>query len=172
MAATPPWRALEGLSVPVIPIGETFDAFLGMEWLELTDSAAHVRFRVRDNLRQPLGLLHGGIYSAVAESVASAATVRAIWTDGFTGSGMSNVASFLRPVTGGVVDVRAIRRGRSDREWVWSHEFFDEAGRLCAMVDVTIAVRPRPTEARHQNQTGLDLATESPRPDVNDLGGT
>ena len=157
MAASLPWKALEGLSAPVIPVADTFEGFLALEWLELTDSSAHVRFSVRDNLKQPLGLLHGGIYSAVAESVASAATVRAVWTDGFSGSGMSNVASFLRPVTGGIVDVRATRRGRGDREWVWNNEFFDETGRLCAMVDVTIAVRPRPTSASEPAPAGDEL---------------
>jgi 1,4-dihydroxy-2-naphthoyl-CoA hydrolase len=57
------------------------------------------------------------------------------------GSGLSNSASFLRPVTDGVVDVLARLRGHDEREWVWGHEFRDERGRLCALVDVTIAVR-------------------------------
>ena len=99
-------------------------------------------FEVRENLKQPLGLLHGGIYSAVAETVASVATVNAVWSDGYVGSGLSNYASFLRPVTEGTLDVIARLRGHDDREWTWSHEFRDEQERLCALVDVTIAVRP------------------------------
>ena len=75
--------------------------------------------------------------------VASVATVREVWRDGFVGSGLSNSASFLRPVTAGTVDVAARLRGNDAREWLWSHEFTDEGGRLCALVDVTIAVRPR-----------------------------
>jgi len=139
-----PWD-VDQLPVPLIPVHETFEGFLGLEWLSLTDESAHVRFEVRQNLKQPLGLLHGGIYCAVAETVASVATVRAVWRDGMTGSGLSNSASFLRPVTEGVVDVRARLRGHDEREWLWSHEFRDDAGRLCSLVDVTIAVRPRPS---------------------------
>jgi 1,4-dihydroxy-2-naphthoyl-CoA hydrolase len=135
-----PWDAA-ALPVPLIPIERTFEGFLGLEWLELTGESAHARFRVREDLKQPLGLLHGGIYCAVAESVASVATVRAVWSEGRIGSGLSNSASFLRPVTGGVVDVRARLRGHDEREWTWGHEFRDEQGRLCALVDVTIAVR-------------------------------
>ena len=101
-----------------------------------------MRFETRENLKQPLGLLHGGIYSAVAETVASVATVYAVWEDGFIGSGLSNSASFLRPVTDGAVDVTARLRHHDDREWLWGHDFRDEQGRLCALVDVTIAVRP------------------------------
>jgi uncharacterized protein (TIGR00369 family) len=129
---------------PVIPLDRSFEGWLGLEWLGLDRESAHVRFEVRENLKQPLGLLHGGIYSAVAETVASVATVNAVWEDGYIGSGLSNYASFLRPVTGGTLDVIAKLRGHDDREWTWGHEFRDEQGRLCALVDVTIAVRPAP----------------------------
>jgi 1,4-dihydroxy-2-naphthoyl-CoA hydrolase len=135
-----PWDAAQ-LPTPLIPVERTFEGFLGLEWLSLDAESAHVRFEVREDLKQPLGLMHGGIYCSVAETVASVATVRAVWNDGMIGSGLSNSASFLRPVTGGVVDVVARLRGHDDREWTWGHEFRDEQGRLCALVDVTFAVR-------------------------------
>jgi 1,4-dihydroxy-2-naphthoyl-CoA hydrolase len=136
-----PWQ-LDTLPPPAIELERTFEGFLGLDWHELTEEAARVSFAVRDNLKQPLGLLHGGIYSAVAETVASVATVCAVWRDGMTGSGLSNTASFLRPVTTGTVHVAARCRHRDEREWLWSHEFRDDRERLCALVDVTIAVRP------------------------------
>lgn len=136
-----PWDP-ETLPAPVIERGRTFEAFLGLEWLELSTDSVRVRFQVRDNLKQPLGLLHGGIYSAVAETVASVATVRAVWRDGLIGSGLSNSASFLRPITDGSVHVTAQLRHQDEREWFWGHEFRDDQARLCALVDVTIAVRP------------------------------
>jgi 1,4-dihydroxy-2-naphthoyl-CoA hydrolase len=138
-----PWESAR-LPEPLIAFERTFEGFLGLEWLELSRDAARVRFEVRDNLRQPLGLLHGGIYCAVAETVASVATVAHVWHDGMMGSGLSNCASFLRPVVDGTVHAAATLRGHDDREWLWSHEFRDEQERLCALVDVTIAVRPRP----------------------------
>ena len=138
-----PWD-LETLPAPLIEIDKTFEGFLELEWLEITDDLARVRFETRENLKQPLGLLHGGIYSAVAETVASVATVRAVWRDGLIGSGLNNSASFLRPITAGAVHVTARRRHRDEREWLWGHEFRDDHERLCALVDVTIAVRPPP----------------------------
>jgi 1,4-dihydroxy-2-naphthoyl-CoA hydrolase len=140
--AAAPW---EDLPEPAIPIARTFEGFLDLEWLELEADSVHVQFRVRENLKQPLGLLHGGVYAGVAETIASIATVANVWRDGFIGSGLSNYASFLRPITEGVVDVRASLRGHDDREWTWGHEFRDERDRLCALVDVTIAVRPAPS---------------------------
>ncbi len=137
-----PWDLGE-LPPPAIPLPDTFEGFLDLEWLELTPASARVRFDVRQNLKQPMGLLHGGIYSAVAETVASVATAAAVWRSGLAASGLSNSASFLRPVTQGGVDVRGRMRHHDEREWFWSHEFRDEQERLCALVDVTIAVRPR-----------------------------
>jgi 1,4-dihydroxy-2-naphthoyl-CoA hydrolase len=138
-SAAAPW---DRLPEPLIPIARTFEGFLDLDWLELEPEFVHVQFRVRENLKQPLGLLHGGIYAGVAETIASIATVNNVWRDGFIGSGLSNYASFLRPITEGKVDVIAKLRGHDDREWTWGHEFRDERGRLCALVDVTIAVRP------------------------------
>jgi uncharacterized protein (TIGR00369 family) len=142
MTADAPNHGLANLPPTLLDPATTFDAFLGLEWLELTDEFASVRFTIRDDLKQPWGLLHGGIYSAVAETVASIATVNAVWRDGKTGSGLNNCASFLRPVTEGMVHVTARRRGHDEREWLWGIEFHDDAGRLCALVDVTFAVRP------------------------------
>lgn len=129
---------------PAIPVDRTFEGFLGLEWLELTLTRAHVRFAVRENMKQGLGIMHGGIYCAVAETVASLATVHAVWKDGFVGVGLSNYASFLRPISDGIVDVAAVLRGHDDHEWIWGHDFCDAQQRLCALVDVTIAVRPVP----------------------------
>jgi 1,4-dihydroxy-2-naphthoyl-CoA hydrolase len=137
----PPWDRAT-LPSPLIALERTFEGFLGLEWLELAPELAHVRFEVRENLKQPLGLLHGGIYCAVGETVASIATVNNVWRVGLVASGLSNYASFLRPITEGVVDVVATLRGHDDCEWTWGHEFRDQRGRLCALVDVTIAVRP------------------------------
>ena len=140
-SAAAPW---DRLPEPVIPIARTFEGFLDLDWLELTRESVHVQFRVRDDLKQPLGLLHGGIYAGVAETIASIATVSNVWRDGFIASGLSNYASFLRPITEGAVDVTAALRGHDEREWTWGHEFRDAEENLCALVDVTIAVRPAP----------------------------
>ena len=70
------WDSLD-LPAPLVPFEQTFEGFLGLEWLDLSPHSAHVRFEVRNDLKQPLGLLHGGIYCSVAETVASVATVHA-----------------------------------------------------------------------------------------------
>ncbi len=58
--------------------------------------------------------------------------------------GSSNHTSFLRPVTEGVIHAEARRRHRGRTTWVWEVEITDDEGRLCALVRMTIAVRPLP----------------------------
>lgn len=142
--AVTPW---DRLPEPAIALERTFEGFLDLDWLELEPEFVHVQFGVRDNLKQPLGLLHGGVYAGVAETIASIATVANVWREGFIASGLSNYASFLRPITDGTVDVTAVLRGHDEREWTWGHEFRDAEEKLCALVEVTIAVRPAPPAA-------------------------
>ncbi len=118
---------------------------LGFELLDADEELATGRFEVTDGVRQPYGIVHGGAYAALAETVVSHATARAVWeADGMIAMGQSNYTSFLRPVSEGSVHAEARRKHRGRSSWVWDVEFTDDEGRLCALSRVTMAVRPRP----------------------------
>jgi 1,4-dihydroxy-2-naphthoyl-CoA hydrolase len=123
-------------------MAETLDGVLGFELLELGEEAASGRFEVTDAVRQPYGIVHGGAYAAMAETLASAATFTAVQGDGMLAMGQSNVTNFLRPVSEGAVTASARRRHRGRTSWVWEVDFTDDEGRLCAMSRITMAVRP------------------------------
>jgi uncharacterized protein (TIGR00369 family) len=97
---------------------------------------------VRDEIRQPLGLVHGGVYASIAESIASMATALAVLENGDTAMGLSNATSFLRPITQGTVHALGTRVHRGRTTWVWDVSFTDDEGRVCALTRMTIAVRP------------------------------
>ena len=78
-----------------------FDALLGTEWLDDDPNHAHVRVPMRDDLRQPVGLLHGGVISSLVESVCSRATALAVMGEGMMAMGQSISVNFIRPVTEG-----------------------------------------------------------------------
>jgi len=121
-----------------------FDRLYGLELLDYSDTEVQARVSVREQLKQPAGLVHGGVYAAMAESMASLATAVAVAPEGNTAMGLSNSTSFLRPVTAGVVHARATRLHRGRTTWVWDVSFTDDAGRTCAVTRMTIAVRPLP----------------------------
>ena len=118
-----------------------FDAFYGLELLELGAQRARGRLRVRPEHLQPFGLLHGGLYASIAEGLTSFSTASVVLDRGFGASGLSNHTSFLRPVTSGTVHALASCKHAGRTTWVWEVEMTDDAGRLCAISRVTIAVR-------------------------------
>lgn len=122
-----------------------FDELIGTEWLSDDPDDARVRLSIRDDLRQPFGLMHGGVMSTLVESVCSRATAGAVYEDGMAAMGQSIDVSFIRPVTEGGVEVRAKARHRGRTTWIWEAEVLNDAGKLCALARMTIAVRPRPS---------------------------
>jgi 1,4-dihydroxy-2-naphthoyl-CoA hydrolase len=121
-----------------------FDELLGTEWLDDDPDHARVRVELRDELRQPVGLLHGGVMSSLVESVCSRATALAVGSEGMMAMGQSVSVSFIRPVTEGGAEVKAKVRHRGRTTWVWDAEVIDDEGRICALAQMTIAVRPIP----------------------------
>lgn len=121
-----------------------FDALIGTEWLDDDPQHARVRVQMRDELRQPVGLLHGGVMSSLVESVCSRATALVVFGDGMAAMGQSINVNFIRPITEGHAEVRARVRHRGRTTWVWEAEVRDADDRLCALAQMTIAVRPMP----------------------------
>ena len=97
---------------------------------------------VRPELLQPFGLVHGGVFAAIAETLASIGTFVGVHDQGMQAMGLSNSTSFLRPILEGTIhaEARPLHRGRTT--WLWDVDITDDAGRLCATTRMTIAVRP------------------------------
>ena len=127
-----------------VPPEQSFDALVGLRRFEITETSARGEVAVRREILQPWGLVHGGVYASVAESLASWATVMAVLGGGELAMGMSNHTTFLRPISAGTIHALATRRHRGRTTWVWDVDITDDDGRLCATSRVTIAVRPRP----------------------------
>ena len=121
-----------------------FDGLYGLEITTLSDAEVVAHVPVRAELLQPAGLVHGGVLASMAESMTSFGTWRAVAPDGMTAQGLSNQTSFLRPILDGTIHAVARRRHRGRTTWVWEVDITDDAGRLCALVRMTIAVRPAP----------------------------
>ena len=120
-----------------------FAELIGTEWIDLDPDEARARVAVDNRHKQPYGIVHGGVYATLAESLCSAATHMAVQEDGRVAMGQSNSTTFLRPVTEGHVNAVARSRHRGRTTWVWDVELTDDEERVCALVRMTIAVRER-----------------------------
>ena len=121
------------------PVG--FDKLYGLEIVSIGDEEVRARVPVGPDVLQPAGIVHGGVYASMAESMTSAATYLAVHGDGKTAVGQSNQTSFLRPIAAGTIHATGHRRHRGRTTWVWEVDITDDDGRLCALVRMTIAVR-------------------------------
>ena len=136
------------MSLRPLPLPDRgFDSLFGYTELLHGDGEMRARIPVKPELTQPFGLVHGGLYASVAETVASMGTYIGVYRDGMAAMGLSNQTSFIRPITAGHVNAsaRAIHRGRTT--WIWEVEIHDDDDRLCAVTRMTIAVRPAPRAA-------------------------
>jgi uncharacterized protein (TIGR00369 family) len=123
---------------------DAFDALIGFvvdDTSEIGRLTGHLQ--VLPKVCQPMGLVHGGVYAAIAETLASQGTGRGVISEAEPKAvmGMSNNTTFMRPATEGTLHAvaRAIHRGRTT--WVWDVEMTNDDGKICAMSRVTIAIR-------------------------------
>ena len=121
-----------------------FDRLYGLVIDECGDGVVRGHVDVREELTQPIGYVHGGVYASIAEALASLGTNLGVAGDGMIGLGMANDSSFLRPVTRGTLNAVARVRHRGRMRWIWDVELRGDDGRACALSRVTIAVRPLP----------------------------
>jgi len=120
-----------------------FDALYGLELERADGDEVRARVAIDERHLQPFGLVHGGLFAAMAESMASLGTAVGTGMEKFV-AGLSNHTSFLRPAfAGDTITAVAVPRHRGRTTWVWEIEVRDGQARPCALVRVTIAVRER-----------------------------
>jgi uncharacterized protein (TIGR00369 family) len=130
------------LQLPYVPEAG-FDGLYGLvlDAVDLDAGEIRAHVEVTDKVKQPAGLVHGGVFASIAESITSMGTWYAVQADGKSAQGLSNQTSFLRPILGGTIHALARVRHRGRTTWVWEVEITDDEQRLCSLVRMTIAVR-------------------------------
>jgi 1,4-dihydroxy-2-naphthoyl-CoA hydrolase len=116
---------------------------IGVEWIDFDPDNARAKIAVERRHLQPFGIVHGGVYATLAESICSGATYHAVRDQNMVAIGQSNDTTFLRPIGKGTINATARTRHRGRTTWVWDVELTDDEGRVCALSRMTIAVRPQ-----------------------------
>lgn len=115
-----------------------FGGLIGMKYREVGPDRVVVTVPVGPHLHQPHGIVHGGVYCAIVETVASVAG--SVWVGG-EGKvvGVNNSTDFLRAVTEGTLTATGtpVHRGRSQQ--LWRVEITDDQDRTVAVGQVRLA---------------------------------
>jgi 1,4-dihydroxy-2-naphthoyl-CoA hydrolase len=92
---------------------------LGLRWDRLSLSRGEAHLEVTSALHQPSGIVHGGVWCSVIESMASVCAVLTVLPQGLVCVGVHNATDFLRAHREGRVDGVAtpLHVGRTQQLW-------------------------------------------------------
>lgn len=121
-----------------------FNELLGLRYTRVIPGLVEAELELGPQHHQPYGLVHGGVYATVVESVCSTGGALAMMDQGWSVVGRENTTTFLRATRGGLLRAQARcesigedRHGRPQPTWV--AELRDEADQLVARGRVTLS---------------------------------
>jgi uncharacterized protein (TIGR00369 family) len=109
-----------------------FEVAIGLVFTRATPEEVACEVPVGRHLAQPYGLVHGGVYASIVETLASVGAALFAMPKGQTTVGLENTTTFLRAVRSGTLVgiARPLHRGRATQ--VWEVEVRGDDGKLAA----------------------------------------
>ncbi|MGE2727239.1 PaaI family thioesterase [Mycolicibacterium pulveris] len=131
------------MSIDEADLGKGFDSELGLTFVELSPDGGTAQLTIDERLLQPGGIVHGGVYCSIVESLASVSAH--LWlaeNGGGNVVGVNNNTDFLRAISSGTVTAvsHPIHRGR--RQQLWQISITDERDRVVARGQVRLQNMP------------------------------
>ena len=117
-------KIIEGMEFP----NDTFDGLIGHKLVQLEENYVETKLEINGSHLQPFGLVHGGVYSAMAESAISygaSINQKSIW------AGVNNNTDFIASATKGTLILKAKPIKLGKRSQLWEAEIFND-DTLCA----------------------------------------
>ncbi len=109
-----------------------FNETIGLTFVSATRDEVVGELEITPALAQPYGIVHGGVYSAMIETLASVGAAIHAMAAGKHAVGLENTTSFLRATRGGKLTGTATPLVRGRRSHVWEVNVTDEENRVVA----------------------------------------
>ncbi|MFY8021142.1 MAG: PaaI family thioesterase [Bacteroidia bacterium] len=118
----------------------TLSHWIGIEFTKLTVDSLIARMPVDHRTVQPLGVVNGGAYCTLAETVGSMAANLCIDRNKYVALGLDINANHVRSTGKGFVygEAKPIHIGKTTH--VWEIKMCDDDGKLCSISRLTMAV--------------------------------
>jgi uncharacterized protein (TIGR00369 family) len=113
---------------------------LGLVVTSATRDAVVASLEVKPSHRQPQGIVHGGVYATIIESLASVGAALDAMAHGKTVVGLENHTSFVRAARGGTLHARAVPITRGRRSQAWEVTIRNDADAIVATGRVRLLV--------------------------------
>lgn len=118
----------------------TMSEWLGIEFMEVNSSYLIARMPVDHRTTQPLGVVNGGAFCALAETVGSMAANLCIDRSKFVALGLDINANHIKSASKGWVYGKAIPLHLGKTTQVWEIKITDEDEKLCCISRLTMSV--------------------------------
>ena len=109
-----------------------FEVAMGLTFTRASPAEVACVVPVGAHLTQPYGLVHGGVYASIVETLASVGAALVAMPRGQTTVGLENSTTFLRAVRSGTLTGIGIPLHPGRTTQVWEVEVRDDEGKLCA----------------------------------------
>ena len=109
-----------------------FNETLGLRFTLATPEEYAAELTVDERHLQPYGLVHGGVYASMVETVCSVGAAVGVFFEGKTAVGLDNSTSFLHAVREGKLRCSASPIYQGRRTQVWEARIHDDRDRLAA----------------------------------------
>lgn len=123
-----------------------FDDEIGLVYTDIGPDGARAQLELQPKLCQSAGIVHGGVYCSMVESVASVSAHTWLNPDGGADSGtvvgVNNNTDFLRAVSAGTVFAAATPIHRGRRQQLWQVTITDSDERVVARGQVRLQNLP------------------------------
>lgn len=117
-----------------------FNEAVGLKLLETSSGKVVAELEVGPQHHQPWGIVHGGVYCAVVETVCSIGAQLALQEGAGFIVGVDNHTSFLKATRGGVLTAIAQPLSRGRRTQLWEANIKNAQGELVATGRVRLMV--------------------------------
>jgi 1,4-dihydroxy-2-naphthoyl-CoA hydrolase len=118
-----------------------FDRTLGLVLDEASPERVVGHLVIANEHRQLHGMVHGGVYSALVETIGSVGASLAS-PAGYMVLGLENTTSFLRAVKEGSLCATGVPLARGRRTQVWETRIEEQSGRLVATGRLRVLCQP------------------------------
>lgn len=116
---------------------------LGIQFTEIKENCVGGTMPVDKRTIQPAGVVHGGAYMALAETLGSAATMLSVDQELYKVLGLEMKGNYLRTVSSGKVHGKATPVHKGKTTQLWNVDMWDDEGNLLATCRITNIILKR-----------------------------
>jgi len=133
-----------------------FNREMGLRFVKAERDEYVAEIEIAERHLQPYGIVHGGVYSGMIETLCSTGAALHVYSEGKSAVGLDNSTSFLRAVRSGILRGTARPVFMGKRSHVWEAEIKDDRGRVAATGRVRLMILEQGAEAGGET-VGLNL---------------